>query len=91
MKVISYIILSIAGFFIGLASYFIINEERIKKRDRERQLAKAREIKKIISMERKKREEQSGNDNFQEELEELENKIIEEHENGSTKEKTIDN
>ena len=85
MRIISYIIFSISLFLIGLAAYFVINDERIRKKKKAEQLAEAREAKRLKAL----KNGAQTNEDWPDALEELENKIIEE--NSDKKKKEISN
>ena len=85
MRIISYIIFSISLFLIGLAAYFVINDERIRKKKKAEQLAEAREAKRLKAL----KNGAQTNEDWPDALEELENKIIEE--NADKKKKAISN
>lgn len=80
MRIISFIILGISLFLIGVASYFIVTDEKKKHKARADQLSQAREAKLMKAKQR--------NEPYIKELEELENNILE---NGTEEKEKIDN
>lgn len=83
MKIVSYIILGIAGFFVGLSLYFL-SKEKSNKQAISDNLAKARKAK----AQYKKQAEKIDSINDLEILEQFEQSLIENNNGSKEKEKT---